>query len=128
MTESTASTSRILLVTDDEHEKELMSFMLSCGGFDTQIALNAETALTLSARNRYPVVVIDMASSKLDCLDIAKRLGEILDFRSHALIAINAPAQSELRKRLLKLHCSSFIETNAASNLCTIISAAIPKK
>lgn len=121
MTGTTAESTRILLITDDEHEKELTSFMLSCGGFDTQIALTAESALMLAARYRHRIVVIDMASRTLDPVDVAERLSHILDFRSHKLIAINASERSDQREKLVELHCQSFIESNAVSNLCSII-------
>lgn len=111
----------ILLVTDDEHEKEMTSFMLSCGGFNTNIALTSERALLLAAKTRFDVVIIDMGSRKYDGMDLAQRLAGTIDFSANSLIAIDAPDNAEARSKLTRLGCRSFIDATETDQLCSII-------
>ena len=112
---------QVLLVTDDEHEKEMTSFMLSCGGFHTQIALTSERALMHAARSRFDVVIIDMGSRQYDGVDLAQRLALTLDFSASSLIAINAPDNTETRSKLTGLGCRSFVDATETDQLCSII-------
>lgn len=121
MTTVIPGNTRVLLVTDDEHEKEMTSFMLSCGGFNTQIALTDERALSLAAKFSFNVVIIDMGSRKFDGVDLARRLASTLDFSANSLIAINAPDNVETRSKLTRLGCRSFIDASQTDQLCSII-------
>lgn len=121
MTSRIDGDTRILLVTDDEHEKEMTSFMLSCGGFNTRIALDGERALLLAANSRFDVVIIDMGSRTFDGVDLVQRLALLPDFSASSLIAINAPDKSDSRDKLTGLGCRSFVNSTEADQLCSII-------
>lgn len=65
---------RVLLVEDDEKLGELLRRLLALDGIETDVAGDAEQALTLAAAFPYDAVVLDWMLPGMDGLELCRRL------------------------------------------------------
>jgi two-component system cell cycle response regulator len=68
--------SRILVVDDDEQERELITLRLTAAGFEVQHASNGRDALDLLDRQWYPLVITDWHMPVMDGLALTQALRE----------------------------------------------------
>jgi two-component system KDP operon response regulator KdpE len=71
---SAAAPSRVLLVDDEPPIRRLLRTSLTAQGYDTIEAASGEEALTMLARNRVDVVVLDLGLPDIDGLDVLARI------------------------------------------------------
>ena len=64
----------ILIVDDDAHICEVISFALGQAGFAHRIASNGVDALTMLAANNYDLMVLDVGMPELDGLDVCREV------------------------------------------------------
>jgi two-component system OmpR family response regulator len=69
-----AMTHKILIVDDDPHIREVLTFALSKAGLETAEAGDGEAALTLVERERPDLVVLDINMPRMDGLEVCRRL------------------------------------------------------
>jgi two-component system KDP operon response regulator KdpE len=71
---SAAAPSRVLLVDDEPPIRRLLRTSLTAQGYDTIEAASGEEALTMLARNRVDVVVLDLGLPDIDGLEVLARI------------------------------------------------------
>ena len=74
MTEMYAMSHKILIVDDDPHIREVLSFALAKAGMETSQAEDGEAALAAIAARRPDLVVLDINMPRLDGLEVCRRL------------------------------------------------------
>ena len=72
--------SKILIVDDDAHIRELAGVFLENEGFDTCEASNGVEALSLLETTRVDLVVLDIMMPKMDGWELCRQLKELYDF------------------------------------------------
>lgn len=65
---------KILIVDDDPHIRQVLSFALGKAGMDTAEAEDGETALSAIAARRPDLVVLDINMPRMDGLEVCRRL------------------------------------------------------
>ncbi|MBB5686953.1 response regulator transcription factor [Sphingobium boeckii] len=65
---------KILIVDDDPHIREILSFALGKAGMETREAADGEDALAAIARSRPDLVVLDINMPRMDGLEVCRRL------------------------------------------------------
>ncbi|MHC4338584.1 MAG: response regulator transcription factor [Planctomycetota bacterium] len=68
--------SRILLVDDEEHLAEGITFNLRNWGYDVDVAVTGEEALEAVAQSEYDLLLLDIMLPGIDGLEVARRLRE----------------------------------------------------
>ena len=74
MTHMYAMTHRILIVDDDPHIREVLSFALGKAGMETAQAGDGEAALAAVGAHKPDLVVLDINMPRMDGLEVCRRL------------------------------------------------------
>jgi two-component system, OmpR family, response regulator len=67
-------TRTLLIVDDDPHIRQLLAFALSKAGWETVEAEDGEQGLTLAAKHKPELVILDINMPKMDGLEVCRRL------------------------------------------------------
>ena len=65
---------KILVVDDDAHIREVLSFALGKAGMETREATDGEAALAMVEREPPDLVVLDINMPRMDGLEVCRRL------------------------------------------------------
>jgi two-component system, cell cycle response regulator DivK len=99
---------RILLVEDNEMNRDMLSRRLTRSGFEVAIAGDGEAAL-LAARVSPPALILmDMSLPVMDGWEATRRLKADGTTRSIPIIALTAHAMTEDRERAIAAGCDDF--------------------
>ena len=79
--------SRILLVEDNEMNRDMLSRRLSRKGYEVSIAIDGQQGLAMSLRGGFDLVLLDMSLPEMDGWEVARRLRADPRTRSLPIIA-----------------------------------------
>jgi CheY-like chemotaxis protein len=98
----------ILLVEDNEMNRDMLSRRLIRRGFEVLLAVDGEQGLALAASARPDLILMDMSLPVLDGWEATRQLKA--DSATHAIpvIALTAHALSGERERALEAGCDDF--------------------
>ncbi len=99
---------RILLVEDNEMNRDMLSRRLQRHGFALAIAVDGEQALRQAQIDAPDLILMDMSLPVLDGWDATRRLKAGAATRSIPVIALTAHAMSGDRERALQAGCDDF--------------------
>ncbi|GAB4296109.1 MAG: sigma-54 dependent transcriptional regulator [Desulfuromonadia bacterium] len=85
---------RILIVDDELSMREFLSILLTREGYSVEIAPTAEDALALIARNRFDLILSDLAMPGLSGIDLLSRTRELIPPPELILITAHATAET----------------------------------
>ena len=114
-TEYLAPGVRILVVDDNEGNRNLMHAFLTSAEMETELAESGEKCLEMAGKNTYDVILMDYMMPGMDGLATMKQLQKLPDFHT-PVIALTADAGAETRKRLLKNGFSAFLTKPVSRN------------
>jgi CheY-like chemotaxis protein len=100
--------SKILLVEDNELNRDMLSRRLSRKGYDVETAVDGQEALDKAASGSPDIILLDMGLPVIDGWEAARRLKESGDTDSIPIIALTAFAMSEDRDKALAAGCNDF--------------------
>ncbi len=100
--------SRILLVEDNELNRDMLSRRLSRRGHQVVEAIDGEAALALAASERPDLILMDMSLPVLDGWEATRRLKAAPATRPIPVIALTAHAMPGDRERSLAAGCDDF--------------------
>jgi len=83
---------RVLIVEDNEMNRDMLSRRLQRRGFTTTIAVDGEEGLAAVERERPDLIIMDMGLPVLDGWEATRRLKAGEDTRSIPIIALTADA------------------------------------
>ena len=100
--------SKILLVEDNEMNRDMLSRRLLRRGYEVVIALDGESGLALAASEAPDMILMDMSLPILDGWEAARRLKAAPGTQRIPIIALTAHAMSSDRDKALEAGCDDY--------------------
>ena len=101
---------RILIVEDNEDNRELITFILEHHGYETEIATCGEDGVAAAAANVPDAILLDIQLPDIDGLEVLHRIRTSINGAEVPIVAITSHAMSGDRDRLLAAGCNGYIE------------------
>jgi CheY-like chemotaxis protein len=99
---------KLLLVEDNEMNRDMLSRRLIRRGFDVLLAEDGEQGLASAAAHQPDLIIMDMSLPVLDGWETTRRLKEQLQTRTIPVLALTAHAMSGERERALAAGCDDY--------------------
>jgi CheY-like chemotaxis protein len=99
---------RLLLVEDNELNRDMLSRRLRRAGYETLIAEDGGRALDMISSEKPCLVLLDMNLPVLDGWTVCRRVRETDEIAATPMIALTAHAMSEDRDRALAVGCDDY--------------------
>jgi len=100
--------SKILLVEDNEMNRDMLSRRLIRRGYEVVIALDGESSLSLAESDGPDLILMDMSLPILDGWEATRRLKAAPGTRHIPVIALTAHAMSSDRDKALEAGCDDY--------------------
>ena len=100
--------SKILLVEDNETNRDMLSRRLLRRGYDVILALDGESGLSLATSEAPDLILMDMSLPILDGWEATRRLKAAPATHSIPVIALTAHAMSSDRDKALDAGCDDY--------------------
>jgi two-component system cell cycle response regulator DivK len=98
---------KILLVEDNEMNRDMLSRRLARNGFEVVVAIDGAQAVAMAAESP-DLILMDMSLPVLDGLEATRQIKAAPATRSIPIIALTANALVEDRERALAAGCDDF--------------------
>lgn len=99
---------RILLVEDNEMNRDMLSRRLARRGFEVLIAENGERAVAMTGSERPDLVLMDMSLPVIDGWEATRRLKADPATAAIPVIALTAHAMASDRERAMEAGCDDY--------------------
>jgi two-component system cell cycle response regulator DivK len=99
---------RILLVEDNEMNRDMLSRRLERRGYTVLIAVDGQQGLDMAIAEKPDLILLDMSLPVLDGWDVAKRLKSDDALKVMPVIALTAHAMAGDRERALEAGCDDY--------------------
>ncbi|SEK16412.1 MULTISPECIES: response regulator [unclassified Variovorax] len=99
---------KILLVEDNELNRDMLSRRLSRRGYDMVMAFDGADALIAATSARPALILMDMSLPVMDGWEATRRLKANPDLRDIPVIALTAHAMDGDRQRAMDAGCDDF--------------------
>ena len=100
--------SKILLVEDNEMNRDMLSRRLQKKGYDVIIAVDGEEGLAKAQSEGPNLILMDMSLPGIDGWEATRRLKASADTRAIPIIALTAHAMTDDRDKALAAGCEDF--------------------
>ena len=92
---------KILIVEDNQDNRELVVKVLRNKGFETVAAVDGEDAIEKAVSEKPDLILLDISLPKLDGYEVAKRLKSMEEFREIPIVAFTAHAMKGDREKVI---------------------------
>ena len=99
---------RILLVEDNELNRDMLSRRLRRMGYDVMIAIDGEAGVTMAASERPDLILMDMSLPVLDGWEATRRLKGMQETAAIPVIALTAHVMAGDRDKAFEAGCDDF--------------------
>ena len=99
---------KILLVEDNEMNRDMLSRRLLKAGFEMVIAVNGERAIDLARSEAPDLILMDISLPGLDGWEATRRLKAMPETQSIPIIALTAHAMAGDREKSLAAGCNDY--------------------
>src|SRR5215217_1252156 len=99
---------KILLVEDNEMNRDMLSRRLRKKGYEVAIAVDGVEALKMARAERPDIILMDMALPVLSGWDATRELKAMPETREIGIIALSAHALVDDRNKALAAGCDDF--------------------
>ncbi len=99
---------RIVLVEDNEDNRDMLSRRLVRRGFEVLIAVNGEEAVEVVTREKPDLVLMDISLPVMDGFEATRRLKGAEETRRIPVIALTAHAMSGDREKAMSAGCDDY--------------------
>jgi two-component system, cell cycle response regulator DivK len=99
---------KILIVEDNEMNRDMLSRRLVKRGYDVAIAVDGEQGLAMARSESPALILMDMSLPGLDGWEASRRLKADPQTKDIAIIAITAHAMAGDREKALAAGCNDF--------------------
>jgi CheY-like chemotaxis protein len=99
---------KILLVEDNEMNRDMLSRRLVRNGFDIVMAVNGQEGLDLASSENPDLILLDMSLPALDGWEAARRLKADAATAKIPVIALTAHAMVQDKEKALAAGCDDF--------------------
>jgi two-component system, OmpR family, phosphate regulon response regulator PhoB len=101
---------RILLVEDDQYQRQAEEAVLRLRGFDVAIAVDGEDAMKrLAGPERPDVIVLDLIMPKLSGFEVLKRVKSDPETRAIPVIVLSNLSQESDRRQVLESGAAEYL-------------------
>jgi CheY-like chemotaxis protein len=100
--------SKILLVEDNEMNRDMLSRRLVRKGYEVVLAVDGEEAVSMTVSEKPDIVLMDMSLPVIDGWEATKRLKANPDTKSIPIMALTAHAMSGDREKTLEVGCDDY--------------------
>jgi CheY-like chemotaxis protein len=100
--------SRVLLVEDNEMNRDMLSRRLRKKGFEVDMALDGAQGVEMARSGAYDIVLMDMSLPVIDGWEATRQLRAAPETRDVPVIALTAHAMSGDRERAMDAGCSDY--------------------
>jgi CheY-like chemotaxis protein len=99
---------RILLVEDNEMNRDMLSRRLSRKGYEVSIAIDGQQGLSMALRGGFDLVLLDMSLPEMDGWEVTRRLRADARARALPVIALTAHAMAGDREKAIEAGCNEY--------------------
>lgn len=100
--------SQILIVEDNEMNRDMLSRRLTRKGYEILIAIDGEEGVEMATSHHPDLVLMDMSLPKIDGWEATRRLKAASATKDIPIIALTAHAMAEDRDKALEAGCDEF--------------------
>ncbi len=100
--------SKILLVEDNEMNRDMLSRRLARKGFDVVIAVDGQQGVDMARSDHPDLILMDMSLPIMDGWEASRTLKGDADTQAIPIIALTAHAMSEDRQSALDAGCDDY--------------------
>jgi len=100
---------KILVVDDNEDNREILVFRLQQLGFEVLIASNGKEAIETASQAKPDVILMDLRMPVMDGWEATRALRQTEWGKDLPVVAVTAHAMEEDRRRALNVGCNEFI-------------------
>lgn len=101
-------TGRVLLVEDNEFNRDMLSRRLARSGWKVEIAVNGAQGLQRAQQEMFDLILMDMSLPEIDGWDVTRLLKSGLKTRNIPIIALTAHAMNGDREKAMLAGCDEF--------------------
>jgi two-component system cell cycle response regulator DivK len=99
---------KVLLVEDNEMNRDMLSRRLTRNGYDVVIAVNGQEGIEMAASEKPDLILMDMSLPVLDGWEATRKLKANPATASIPVIALTAHAMESDREKALAAGCDDF--------------------
>jgi CheY-like chemotaxis protein len=99
---------KILLVEDNEMNRDMLSRRLARNGFDVTIAVDGHQGVEMAGAEKPDLILMDMSLPVMDGWEATRRVKANPETRSIPVIALTAHAMTDDRNKALAAGCDDF--------------------
>lgn len=99
---------KILLVEDNEMNRDMLSRRLSKKGYEIIVATDGKQGVDTALRARPDLILMDMSLPEIDGWEATRQLKAQTDMRAIPIIALTAHAMSGDKEKALKAGCDDY--------------------
>jgi len=99
---------KILLVEDNEMNRDMLSRRLIKKGFDVVMAVDGQQGLDMATSENPDIILLDMSLPVMDGWEVARNLKANDDLKAIPVIALTAHAMSGDREKTLAAGCDEY--------------------
>lgn len=99
---------RILIVEDNEENRDSLSRRLQRRGFDVSLAANGKVGVEMAAAEKPDLILMDMNMPELDGWEATRQIKATPAGKSIAIIALTAHAMSGDKERAIEAGCADY--------------------
>lgn len=99
---------RVLLVEDNEMNRDMLSRRLRKKGFEVDMALDGAQGVEMARSGGYDIVLMDMSLPVIDGWEATRQLRAVPETRDVPIIALTAHAMAGDRDKAMDAGCSDY--------------------
>ena len=99
---------RILLVEDNEMNRDMLSRRLVRKGYEVEMAVDGREGVERARAGGYDLILMDMSLPEVSGWDAARQLREAPETKKVPIIALTAHAMAGDRERALEAGCNDY--------------------
>ena len=99
---------KILLVEDNEMNRDMLSRRLQRKGFEVEMAVDGLQGVQMALANPYDLILMDMSLPELDGWEATRRVREAPQAKRVPIIALTAHAMSGDREKAMAAGCDDY--------------------
>jgi CheY-like chemotaxis protein len=99
---------KILLVEDNEMNRDMLSRRLVRGGYEVIIAADGARGVAMATSDRPDLILMDMSLPVIDGWEATRRIKATPDLRNIPIIALTAHAMATDRDKALEAGCDEY--------------------
>jgi two-component system cell cycle response regulator DivK len=99
---------KILLVEDNEMNRDMLSRRLAKRGYEVAVAVNGEQGVAMARSEAPALILMDMSLPGLDGWQATRQLKATLETRAIPVIALTAHAMAGDREKAIAAGCDDF--------------------